>query len=1200
MGVTEPYVTLSHCWGDASRQVTLTSENQSRLQRGAPISELPATFREAADVTRYLGYRYIWIDSLCIIKSGEGAAEDWAREVRTMASVYRNCVLNLAASDAQSSADGMFRRGSPDVVRPLCADIPVPILEGTADCAGESQQIVGRMYKRAWVCQERLLSVRKVHFTRREILWECWSPLASESFLSGIDKEHTLVQTHRTAFAYDPGEPGESALNCMESNCTPLLKSPPGTWTAHDRAAQTQLCFKQCYMFLARVPAPELAKNHIVTEVVDVHADLSDSQNPYGRVTAGYMVLRGPLAPIPVVTCSVVPGVSKWVCIRGLASAYHILYFDAALLEAVWKRHVDSSVNLMPIAWRNSPTMGPTNPLGMQEYGLILLHNDDGIYRRIGIFHGSVLSDSAQSEEWGGWPTPNWRYPERLVREWYGPSSVFYFIGRMEKRGTQQQQQQWQSGPEPELEGDDDTRIVDEAAFREHYRSLCLDPPPGCFRKPSALVDIMVALCMQYGMAFLPYHETPVPANGNSGNGGGGESGESEDASSADDGTLAGWRHYQRCRALVEAEMERPTLSTVQCLSFCVLYLRCASFQNTAHHLLALAVRIACTLGLCRELPPHMDILRPEKELRKRLWWTIYLTEAETCMKLGRPWSTADGQMSCSLPVDDHALALRSGGSHTASITVDGTTVTWLTYTLQNAKLVLAARDVTYDDGAAALETVAADALRCGMDGPGGLAAWLRDVPTAMKMQCLGNGLPFSTDLSRLDIAMFAPAWLQRQRLFLELLYHTFMINLHRPFIAFPAASKSASSSSAPTPGPLAIAHATTAACHCIVITAILRQILTETDLLRGWYEAFQQQWNAATTMIGFLLVSPKSPVPSGRGRCLGPSSTSFSVKQYIHIHAKYITSKAIVVETSREVKITDLPERAENRPTQRQGRNLAYATWPQPPFESAAPGGPPSPVSPGWAESPTGREASRPQVTPSSSEPLRFERPNESSHLKDLPFAARLAAAGKIHVYAKTRSPRDYNIYLSSLQRMVICQLQKELAEVVRKIYASTWADKDSMDKAKQLLTDYTNAIRDYDFMTEKLKQSVEHGEQDPFQISTTRTLEALLMDDAGLIPKAQPPSPPEDRAAYERRQNILPGVSRSEHQQASDLVRFLERLGMGLGGGVALIVPMLVMVLRDDVLTQLLTTTVATMLFAASVAAYAAVLVVFIGASS
>jgi hypothetical protein len=106
---------------------------------------------------------------------------------------------------------------------------------------------------------------------------------------------------------------------------------------------------------------------------------------------------------------------------------------------------------------------------------------------------------------------------------------------------------------------------------------------------------------------------------------------------------------------------------------------------------------------------------------------------------------------------------------------------------------------------------------------------------------------------------------LQRQRLFLELLYHTFTINLHRPFIAFPAMSEpspSSSSNSALTPGlgPLVTAHATTAARHCIAITAILHQILTETDLLKGWHEAFQQQWNAAITMVGFLLAFPASP----------------------------------------------------------------------------------------------------------------------------------------------------------------------------------------------------------------------------------------------------------------------------------------------------------------------------------------------------
>jgi hypothetical protein len=76
-----------------------------------------------------------------------------------------------------------------------------------------------------------------------------------------------------------------------------------------------------------------------------------------------------------------------------------------------------------------------------------------------------------------------------------------------------------------------------------------------------------------------------------------------------------------------------------------------------------------------------------------------------------------------------------------------------------------------------------------------------------------------------------------------------------------------------------------------------------------------------------------------------------------------------------------------------------------------------------------------------------------------------------------------------------------------------------------------------------------------------------------------------------------------------------FWERLWMGGFGGIALIGPMLLMVLRRDLHTSIITASVATFLFAsflavtvrslegkdilAAVAAYAAVLVVFVGTS-
>lgn len=78
------YVALSHCWGDGALTKTLDS-NVLRYSEKIPVQELSNTFREAMKITRELGVRYIWIDSLCIIQND---AHDWSREAAKMATVF--------------------------------------------------------------------------------------------------------------------------------------------------------------------------------------------------------------------------------------------------------------------------------------------------------------------------------------------------------------------------------------------------------------------------------------------------------------------------------------------------------------------------------------------------------------------------------------------------------------------------------------------------------------------------------------------------------------------------------------------------------------------------------------------------------------------------------------------------------------------------------------------------------------------------------------------------------------------------------------------------------------------------------------------------------------------------------------------------------------------------------------------------------
>ncbi|KAI2466948.1 heterokaryon incompatibility protein-domain-containing protein [Annulohypoxylon bovei var. microspora] len=193
------YVTLSHRWGSA-KMPRLTVTEMPRYRGGALVSELPATFRDAITITRRLGVRYIWIDSLCIIQEGDDG-QDWRREGTQMAQIYSNCLMNISA-DWSSGGDGLFfsrklesfrkfelelritvgkQRGSRKRQRTTkqatYTHVPVRNLEQV-----DTSPLAGR----GWVFQERILSPIVLHFGRREVIWDCCEKLASESLPQGL------------------------------------------------------------------------------------------------------------------------------------------------------------------------------------------------------------------------------------------------------------------------------------------------------------------------------------------------------------------------------------------------------------------------------------------------------------------------------------------------------------------------------------------------------------------------------------------------------------------------------------------------------------------------------------------------------------------------------------------------------------------------------------------------------------------------------------------------------------------------------------------------------------------------------------------------------------------------------------------------------------------------------------------------------
>lgn len=184
-GKAIPYLALSYCWGQSDHIITKLSNYEQHL-RNIPWQALPATYRDAIDFVRAVGYRYIWIDALCILQDDR---DDWNSEAARMADIYSEAILVISAANAnhvgfgflsERSGSRTFRnklqKGPGDPTHILVQE---PAIHGNilGDPALEQQWPV---FRRAWTLQERLLATRLVHFAAGEIIWECASMCACE------------------------------------------------------------------------------------------------------------------------------------------------------------------------------------------------------------------------------------------------------------------------------------------------------------------------------------------------------------------------------------------------------------------------------------------------------------------------------------------------------------------------------------------------------------------------------------------------------------------------------------------------------------------------------------------------------------------------------------------------------------------------------------------------------------------------------------------------------------------------------------------------------------------------------------------------------------------------------------------------------------------------------------------------------------
>ncbi|KAF1961591.1 HET-domain-containing protein [Byssothecium circinans] len=182
---TGSYTCLSYCWG-TDQQYATKSDNIKSRKFGFDANVMPATIKDAIVVTRHMGIRYLWVDSLCIIQDSN---PDWLWESAQMCSIYSGATVTLAAVDSPDCNMGLCVAGAG---RRICSvqfeDLNMYAREhihselGRFDSGNKHASTLQKdvLHGRGWALQELVLSPRVLWCMGSELFWNCLCETACE------------------------------------------------------------------------------------------------------------------------------------------------------------------------------------------------------------------------------------------------------------------------------------------------------------------------------------------------------------------------------------------------------------------------------------------------------------------------------------------------------------------------------------------------------------------------------------------------------------------------------------------------------------------------------------------------------------------------------------------------------------------------------------------------------------------------------------------------------------------------------------------------------------------------------------------------------------------------------------------------------------------------------------------------------------
>jgi hypothetical protein len=172
------YLALSYVWGSTQEHGPGPIKRHGDPTALVMPDEMALVVTDSMEVTRRLGYQYLWIDKYCI---DQDDPKEKASQISCMDQIYECSIAVLVAAGGKDSAFGL-----PGVTTRSRIPQPTVSLQGITLCSTLPNTVYtirrSGWMTRGWTFQEAIFSKRRLYFTEHQVVFECDTTNYSEVF----------------------------------------------------------------------------------------------------------------------------------------------------------------------------------------------------------------------------------------------------------------------------------------------------------------------------------------------------------------------------------------------------------------------------------------------------------------------------------------------------------------------------------------------------------------------------------------------------------------------------------------------------------------------------------------------------------------------------------------------------------------------------------------------------------------------------------------------------------------------------------------------------------------------------------------------------------------------------------------------------------------------------------------------------------